>query len=121
MSSVLDLLAGRHVGEIDERAVEFEPNRDEDVLAAPVRGHRLRHEILRRFRPLALHVAAQRAEVWSEVGQHLAQAGLGQLGAVEGEAPSRSHESHDLVRMRTYCELPPICVLFRTSYALGPR
>ena len=38
--AVLDLLAGRHVGEVDERAVELQRDRDEDVLAAPLRGDR---------------------------------------------------------------------------------
>ena len=54
------------------------------MLAAPLRRHRLGREVLRGLRPVALDVAAHGAEVGSEVGQDLAQAGLGQLGAVEG-------------------------------------
>ena len=82
--AILQLLAGRHVGEIDERPVERQRHRDQDVLAAPLRGHRLGREVLRGLGTVALDVAAQRAEIRSEVGQDLAQAGLGKLGAVEG-------------------------------------
>ena len=82
--AILKLLAGRHIGEIDQRPVKLQLDRDQDMLATPSRRHRLGREVLRGLGPVALDVAAHRAEVGAEVGQDLAQAGLGQLGAVEG-------------------------------------
>jgi hypothetical protein len=81
--AILDLLAGGHVGQIDQRAVKLHSDRDQDVLDTPLRGHRLGREVLGGVRPVALDVAAQRGEVGPEAGENLAQAGLRELGAVE--------------------------------------
>ena len=80
--AILQLLASRQIGEVDDRAVKPQRDRDQDVLAAPCRGHRLSRDIL--LRSVAVDVATLRSEVWSEIGQDLAQAGFWQLGTVEG-------------------------------------
>src|ERR1700704_2670565 len=81
--SILDALAGGHVGEIDERAIEPQIRGYEDVLSAPLRGDRLLREVLGSVGPVAFDVAAQRAKVGPEVREHLTQTGVGQIGAIE--------------------------------------
>ncbi len=86
--AILDLLACGHSGEIDQGAIELQDGGNEDVLYAPLRGDWLLSEVLGGLRSVALHVAAQRTEVGPEVGEHLAERRLRQVGAIErAEAP----------------------------------
>lgn len=92
--AILDLLAGGHVGEIDQGAIEFQDCGNEDMLYAPLRGDRLLREVLSGLGSVALDMAAQRAKVGPEVGQHLAETRFGQVGAIErAEAPADVVES----------------------------
>jgi hypothetical protein len=50
------------------RAIELQDRGNEDVLYAPLRGNWPLSEVLGGLGSVALDMAAQRAEVWPEVG-----------------------------------------------------
>jgi hypothetical protein len=53
------------------------------MLRAPLRRDRCVGEVLGGLGPLALNMTLARSKIWSEVGEHFAQAGLGKLREVE--------------------------------------
>jgi hypothetical protein len=80
---MLDLLACGDVGQVDQRSIELEDCGNEDVLYAPLRSDRLLSEVLSGLGSVALDMAAQRAEVRPEVGEHLAETRFGRVSAIE--------------------------------------
>lgn len=81
--AMLDLLACGDVGQVDQGAIELEDCRNEDVLYAPLRSDRLLSEVVSGLGSVALHMAAQRAEVRPEVSEHLAKTRFGRVSAIE--------------------------------------
>jgi len=81
--AILDLLACGHVSEINQGTIEPQDCGNEDVLSAPLRGDWRINEVLGGFGSVALDMAAQRAEVRPEVGEHLAQTRFRQVSAVQ--------------------------------------
>ena len=81
--SMLDLLAGGDVGEVDHGTVEAHHGRNEDVLHAPLRRNRHISEVLCGIRPVMLDMPLARSQIRPEVGEHFAQASLGKIGEVE--------------------------------------
>ena len=71
------------VGEIDERPVELEGERREHVPAPPGHGDGRDGHVLGPLGPVAGHEALDRGQIRPEVAEHLAQARLRLLGAVE--------------------------------------
>jgi hypothetical protein len=82
--SVLDLLSGGDVVEVDHRTVEAHQGRDEYVLHAPLCRNRRVSEVFCGFGSVPLDMPLARRKVRPEVREHLAQARLGKLGEVEG-------------------------------------
>ncbi len=58
------------------------------MLYAPLRGDWLLSEVLGGLGSVALDMAVQRAEVRPEVGQHLTETRLRQVGAIERPEPA---------------------------------
>lgn len=78
-----DLVADVGVAEVDQRPVEHRSHLDEHVLLAPRRGHRQCRHVVGCVGAEALDVAADRRRLGSQVCQHFAQRGLGELGRVD--------------------------------------
>ncbi len=82
--SLLDLLALRHICKITDPAIQPQSYRRENIFATPGRRDRRGSNLLRGVGSHLLLEASNCGEVWTEVGEHLPETGLGKLGDVDG-------------------------------------
>lgn len=81
--ALLEVGADRRIGEIDQLAVEHHLGGRQQVLFAPAGRHRRGWKILERRDAEDFGEGSLGLQVGTEIGQYLAQRGLGALGAVD--------------------------------------